>query len=181
MRKEHVAGKVAHSVAKRKISFIAFPTPHILECTWKIFTILQIVLIASLMSTSLASTVECKLTQIQRTQALQERRLHMIELRLSSVLSKLGHLTHVPELSISWWESNSNRTLNRMDEHIQQLLRSLEPIGSLQEIHSNLKKLLQMQAANETQMTVEKEMKTIITTKEDLMHKEIKVGKSRME
>lgn len=121
------------------------------------------------------------ITNCTHREALQERRLHMIELRLSSVLSKLGHLTHVPELSISWWESNSNRTLNRMDEHIQQLQRSLEPIGSLQEIHSNLKKLLQMQAANETQMTVEKEMKTIITTKEDLMHKEIKVGKSRME
>lgn len=163
-------------MAERKVSFITF-LPYILECTWKIFRILQIVLIASLMSTSLASTVDCKLTQIQRTQALQERRLHMIELRLSSVLSKLGHLTHVPELSISWWESNSNRTLNRMEEHVQQLLQSLAPIGSLQEIHSNLKQLLQLQA----QMTVEKETNTITTTKDNLMHKEVKVGKSRIE
>lgn len=146
-------------------------------CIWKISTILEIALIASLMSTNLASTVECKLTQIQRTQALQERRLHMIELRLTSVLSKLGHLTHVGELSIS----NGNRTLNRMDEHVQQLLRSLEPIGSLQEINSNLQQVLQMQAAKEAQMTVEKETKTMKTTKEVLLPKDVEVGKSRKE
>lgn len=122
------------------------------------------------------------MTQIQRTQALQERRLHMIELRLISVLSKLGHLTHMQELSISLWENNSNRTLNRMDEHVQQLLRSLEPIGILQEIHSKLGQVLQMQTTKEAQMTVENETKTILTTttKEDL-HKVVEVGKSRME
>lgn len=139
-------------------------------CIWKISTILEIALIASLMSTNLASTVECKLTQIQRTQALQERRLHMIELRLTSVLSKLGHLTHVGELSISWCESNGNRTINRMDEHVQQLLRSLEPIGNL----------LEMQAAKEAQMTVQKEMKTT-TTNEVILPKDVEVGKSRKE
>lgn len=119
--------------------------------------------------------------QIQRTLAQQERRLTMIELRMSNVLSKLGHLAHVPELTIDWWESNSNRTLNRMNEHVNRLLQAVEPIGSLQEIHSKLEQLLQLQAAGtqEDSAMAVKELETNITTSSIKQNVVKEIGKCR--
>lgn len=125
------------------------------------------------------SKVERTLMLIQRTLAQQERRLTMIELRLTSVLSKLGHLAHVPELTIDWWQSNTNRTLNRMDEHVNRLLQSLQPIGSLQDVHSKLEQLLQLQPVAGGQensgMTVEKESNT--TTSSVIQNVVLEIGK----
>lgn len=120
------------------------------------------------------------LMQIQRTLAQQERRLTRIELRITNVARKLGHLAHVPELTIDWWESNSNRTLNRMDEHVNRLLQAVEPIGNLQEIHSKLEQLLQAAGTQEDNaMEVEKETNittTSSTTQNDVL---VEIGKCR--